>query len=332
MKPTIRLYCAGGAAINIMKSLHRADDGSEDGFADLKLTFIDTSRSNLDRKNFSAALEKDFYHVQGLGDIKVDGSGKVRDTNYKAMQLAVPDILHQFPPGDLNILVHSASGGSGSTQGPVLANELIGRGKAVIVLMVGSTTCAQEIKNTINTILSYQGISDKRQQPVIVHYLENGKCSMAENDASLRMTVLLLAAVWSGQNQGLDSKDLDHFLNYQKVSQYPAALAALKIKADGPVQAPEKGQAISSVVSVIREGEDPDPGLLVGYHSFGTLSDAASLAIKVPTPIHLTTRQGYFTSIVQGLREKLEVAESLYKVHPVNQLKAGPTEDDGLVL
>jgi hypothetical protein len=326
--PTLKVYAAGGAAINIIREVYRPEgQGKEPGFANMEITFLDTSRSNMPKGS-----DKDFYLVQGIGDVKVDGSGKVRGTNYDAAHMAIPEILHRHPAGDLNVIVHSASGGSGSILGPLLAQELLGQNKSVVVIMVGSTACIQEIKNTISTILSYQGISVVKNRPVVAHYLENGRRPMAENDNSVRMALLLLAAVWSGENHGLDSRDLHHFLDYQYVSQHSVALAGLKIKADGKLDEPEKGQAISSVVSIIRDGEDPDPGLVVGYHSFGRLSDAASLAIKVPTPIHLSTRQGYFACILNNLKAKLEEAESMYKVHQVNQVQVTNSNNLGIVI
>lgn len=101
-----RLYACGGAAANIAKELYRSHGAKDPGFAELNITFVDTSRSNIPKE-----VKEEFYHIQGMGDAVVDGSGKVRDTNYKAVTLAVPDILHRYKAGDINIVLHSASGG-----------------------------------------------------------------------------------------------------------------------------------------------------------------------------------------------------------------------------
>lgn len=327
------VYAAGGAAVNICKELYRpSDDTLKDaGFAELQIVFVDTSRSNFPKD----LPEEAYYLVKSLGDATIDGSGKVRDTNYKAVSLAIPDILHQFKPGDLSVVVHSSAGGSGSLAGPLLSAELVTQGKPVIVLQVGSTTCEQEIKNTINTLLSYQGIVTKRNLPVVSLYLENSKQTPSnQNDATIRYVILLLTAIWSGENLGLDSKDLDNFLNYQRVSKYTPAFTGLKLYTGDDVAAIEKGQAVSSVVSLVREGEDSDPGLLVGYHSYGILSQAASEAITRPSPIHLHTVQGFFTDVVARLQEKLKAAEEQYRVNPVTTLNIShvDVQDDGLVL
>ena len=331
---SLHLMLCGGAAINVGMSLFQPKDlpknDVDDGFAEIKTTFIDTSRSNI-----KSYIGDDFYLIEGTTDDPIDGSGKVRATNYRAVSQAVPNILHKHKPGDLNVVVHSASGGSGSVCGPVLVSELLSQGKDVIVIQIGSTACEQEIRNTISTIQSYQGISEKRGKAVVSIYLENNKeTPMVENDARARVNTLLLAAVWSGKNQGLDSQDLDHFLNYDKVSKFPPALTGLSIYSAGVEADIAKGQAVSSMITLIREGEDPTPDLLVGYHSFGTISDSASKAVKVPTPFHLMTVQGYFTNIVSRLQEKLSEAEEQYRVNPVHGLNMSSvkTQDDGMVL
>jgi len=330
----LHAFFCGGAALNVGMSLFQQKglpkNEADEGFADIKTTYIDTSKSNI-----KSYIGEDFYLIEGTSDAPIDGSGKVRATNYRAVSQAVPSILHKHKPGDLNVVIHSSGGGSGAVIGPVLVSELLAQGKDVIVIQIGSTACEQEIRNTISTIQSYQGISEKRGKAVVSIYLENNKeTPMIENDSRARVNTLLLAAVWSGRNQGLDSQDLDHFLNYDKVSKFAPALTGLSIYSVGVEAEIAKGQAVSSMITLVREGEDPTPDLLVGYHSFGTISDLASKAVKVPTPFHLMTVQGYFTGIVSRLQEKLSEAEEQYRVNPVHGLNMASvkTQDDGMVL
>ena len=326
---TLTLFCCGGAALNIAKTFYEpsSKNRKDPGFARIKTVFVDTSRSNLPK-----FVEEGFYQIKGTAENPVDGSGKVRGANYKAIFNEAPEILKQFPATDFNIVLHSGSGGSGSTLGPVLCSELLQQGKNVVVMMVGSTTCEQEIKNTINTIMSYQGISTKRELPVVAMYFENGRCTMAEVDALVRMNILVLAATCSGENLGLDSRDLHNFINYQNVSKYKPALTGLEIY-DFTMEAILKpGTAFSSVVSLVREGEDPNPGMVVGYDSYGQLSEAASQAIMLPSPIFLHTVQGYFVDVVNGLKEKQAAAERMYQ-NPINELSIDSAQtDDGIVL
>jgi len=330
-RAALHLYACGGAAINIAKGLYQPDaNGPKDpGFARVQTTFIDTSVSNLPKN-----VKEGFYHVSGMSNEDIDGSGGIRATNYKAASQAAPEILHSYKPAELNIVLHSASGGSGSMLGPVLVSQLLAQDRNVIVIMVGSTASEKEISNTIETILSYQGISAKRETPVCAIYLENGKNTMLENDTFARINVLLMAVLWSGENHGLDSADLRNFLHYDKVSAFPVGLTGLTTTTGGTLPPVQKGQAISSMISLIREGEEPKPNVIVPYHSFGVISDAANDAIKMPTPIHVQTIQGMFTPVVNELREKLEEVKKHYAVNPIHTLSmdgAGML-DDGMVL
>lgn len=330
-KPLVHLYLCGGAGINIGRQFYSpiGSERKEKGFADLRTTYIDTSLSNIPKD-----VTEGFYHITGTDAEPVDGSGMVRATNYRAIKAAMPEILHTYKPGNLNIVVHSSSGGSGSTAGVILAAELLAQGKPVVVMMIGSTKSEKELRNTIDTIKSYHGIVSKSGQPIVALYLENGKESMKYNDSVVRSMIILLAAMWSGENHGMDSQDLINFLNYPKVSKYQPALTGLVSLSGTEVNVLSKGQAVSSVLSFVREGEDADPGMVVGYHSFGTMSQAASEAISSPSPLHLHTVQGYFAPIVQELETKLAELEELYRVNPVQGLTVDGSlmEDDGMVL
>lgn len=325
----IRIYACGGAALNICRPLYDGRHHDQPGFADVDIALIDTSRSNV-----AVSSAENFYHIQSINGERVDGSGKVRDTNFKAALKAAPQILHQFKPsGDLNIVMHSASGGSGSVVGPVLASELLAQSKNVITIMVGSTTCEQEIRNTINTILSYQGISETRGKATNVIYFENGLTApMSKVDSMIVVYLLVLAAAWSGENVNLDSRDLENFLNYERVSKYTPALTGLVIRGQDDPLIYDKGRAISSVVTLVREGDDPSPGVLVGYHSYGTMSKAVAECINTTTPVHLCTVQGFFAETLRRLNGLLAQAEELYRVNQVETITVTATQDGGIVL
>jgi len=329
-KPSLVIYACGGAGTNIAKTFIDPSNGEtpNPGFSTVQTVFIDTSISNI------ASDTAGFFFIKGATDDHDEGSGMIRKTNYKPISDSIPELLHEYRPGNLNIVLHSASGGSGSITGPLLVSELLSQEKNVIVIMIGSDTCKQELQNTIDTILSYQGISTKRGLPVMSIYLDNSQDTMVTNDAQAKLNIILLSALWSGENHGLDGQDLRNFLNYQKVSKYPASLTGLAIySAINQVETP-KGQAVSSVLSFVREGQEPNPGMTVSYHAYGTMSVEASEAIDIPTPIHIHAVQGYYTPIVAGLKEKMAKLEELERINPVKPLQLGDVQpdDNGIVI
>lgn len=96
------VYCAGGAGANIASKLMRYAKKQESGFSRIKPVIIDTSKSNIN----AVIPAESIYLVNGL-----DGSGKKRDSNYTALSECSKEILHQHKPADINIVLHSASGG-----------------------------------------------------------------------------------------------------------------------------------------------------------------------------------------------------------------------------
>lgn len=99
-----------------------------DGFAAIDPAFIDTSRSNLTPE----IPEEKIYILDNT-----DGSGKVRRENHAQISSSIKHILQSQQPGEFNIVVFSASGGSGSVLGPLIVSELLARGLPVVVLTAG---------------------------------------------------------------------------------------------------------------------------------------------------------------------------------------------------
>lgn len=332
MSNTMRVYFCGGAAINIASAMvARSGYGHpSDARARLEVALIDTSRANITKIAVNHDLIKDcFYQIEGVNGEEIDGSGMERKTNLKAAQIAVPDILNQYPARDINIVVHSGSGGSGSVAGPTLVSELLKRGENVVVLMIGSSGCLKESKNTRDTIMTYQSISQLRQRPVVCCYFDNATHSMKVNNDSATMLIDLLAAVWSGNNHGLDRKDLENFLNYQVVTQFPVGLVGLGVVSGSDTPRVEKGIKISTLLSLVDENNDPTLDIAVPYRTFGICENNLLLAL----PMHIYTLQGFFNPVINDLEKKIEEGEELYRINPVQSLKvSGNVEEDGLVI
>lgn len=326
----IAVYACGGTAINIMSPMADLVKVQDPGYARIDLTMIDTSTSNL-----TPGSNHNFFHVTGFGDVTADGSGMIRSANFKAAKQVAPEILHKNQPANLNVIVCSGGGGSGSTIANVLADELLSKGHNTVVVMVGATNCSKSISNTIETLQSFQGISVARNRSLSIHYLENKKGAPIDGmvDVSARMMVLLIAAIWSGENHGLDTADLTNFLRPDTVTQFPIGINALVSTANGPLSL-DRGQAISTLVSALRHsGEDAAVEQIVPYHVFGILSEAAISKVQVTTPIHLATVQGYFAQVLDRLKKQLASSEDFYRLNPIGAaMEVSSATTDGFVI
>lgn len=221
----IRIYAAGGGACNIVSELEATRGKPDDGFAATLPCYIDTSRSNLINKRID---EKHTYFFEGM-----DGSGKVRASNFEEISKNALAILQKFKPTQFNIVVHTASGGSGSVIAPILVSELKNRGEQVIVITVGSTDTRIEIENTIKTLKSYESIANLRKSPVVMHYVQNTEqFSRQMVNKQVRIAISLLCGLFSGQNEELDTADLKNWMEYLKFSNGAPQLSSLNFITD----------------------------------------------------------------------------------------------------
>lgn len=324
---SISIYAAGGAGINVVSGIGRFHNKEEEGFAKLLTYYIDTSRSNLNKQADSSNV----FLLEGL-----DGSGKHRAGNYDVIAESAKSILHRHKTSDLNIVVHSGSGGSGSVIGPVLVSELLSRDEMVIVLFIGSTNSRIETENTLKTLKSYEAISKKYGKPIACCYRENSSTSpQAQVNGELHSMILLLAAMFSGNNSRLDSADLYNFLNYTKVTDYSPKLSLLDFYGRSfDLNEIGNNLAVMSMVTLSTDGVNHDTDFPVEYRADGILPDCVKDKFIQDLPLHVCMINGYFPVVADRLNVKLQTfRENRQVVNEKTILSSDdkPT-DTGLVL
>ncbi len=318
------IYASGGAGCNIVSNFLKQMTKESTGMTLFGCVYIDTSRSNL---NPDIPLS-DTYLVDNL-----DGSGKLRASNYQALSDCSRDILLKHKPADINIVIGSASGGTGSVISPILVSQLLDRGEDVIVIAIGSTSSRIETENTLKTLKSYEMISQKRETPVIMAYRENSqKKPRADVDGEVEMLIATLAVMFSGNNRELDSSDLSNFLNYQKVTNFKPKLSHLDIFSGNVTLT--KGQALVSLVTLMDSTSDAESGVLTDYQAVGFIPETAKAYLGQQLPIHAAVVSGYFNGVAEALEAKIssydEVRKSIVE-KPITDRNTQAT-DDGIVL
>lgn len=304
----IGLYCCGGGGSNIGLRFLVNAGVSEVGFGTLYPYFIDLSDSNIRNKKLD--LGEKLYLFEGK-----DGSGGVRTTNIQEVMEYKNDILLKMPPKQFNIILHTAGGGSGSVIAPVLASELLSRGENVIVLAIGDTSSEKEVKNTANTLRSYDKIANTREKPVFCMYFENtGSEPRGNIDNKVAIAIVYLSIFFSGQNGELDSKDLESFLNYSNVVEggMPNTLTQLEF-ISGAVK-PTKNTTIPAIVTLTSEQVDGTPGIPVKFRTNGFINQAACKAFPedVKLPIRMAAVVGYYQPIIEKLESELSNAAATF--------------------
>lgn len=328
-KGRITLFACGGAGINIAKSIESFRGAQELGMATITPIYIDTSLSN------SKGLPEEFTWVfQGM-----DGSGKVRAENYQEITRHVRGILQKFPPDDLAIVLSSAHGGSGSVIAPSLVSELLEAGTPTVVITIGGTDSALEIKNTLNTLKSYEGVAQKRETPVVMAYFQNSKeTPRASVDRSAVEMISSLMTVFSSENSELDSMDLANFLRFDKVTSYkqPRVVGLVRYLADQTESMDDvtTGNVIS-VVSLLKPGASLDLSFTPDYQAIGYLPEKISQRLLDISPLSLVTLASTPAVVAKDMATRLAALEKATKARvdtgPILSNNDKPT-DTGIVL
>lgn len=321
---SLKIYACGGLGANIGAHFVKFADKKSEGFADIETYFIDTSKSNL-----SNSIPSDkVYLVEGA-----DGSGKKRDTNYTTLSERSKGILHSFKPGDANIVVHSASGGTGSVVGPILVSELLNRGELVIVVTVGSTGSQIETENSLKTLKSYEVIAQKRGVPVVASYRENSvNKPRGHVDNEIQTFIVLLASIFSGSNRELDSEDLRNFIYYNRVTTFQPKLSLLDFFSKDIELG--RGESLISLLTLTDDKTSGEVDILAAYRANGFIPDSMKANIGIDLPIHSCIIGGHFNVVVDALEAKLSSYKEANQV-VVEKFIAkdnGDATDEGLVL
>lgn len=315
----LRVYGAGGAGVNVAGYFNKAAE--EPNCARVMPAYIDTSRSNL-RDDFA---EDDIFILPN-----VDGSGKVRKENHKEISNVVKQILHQIEPGDFNVVVFSASGGSGSVFGPLLLQELLERKLTACCVVVGSDESIITATNTLNTLKSLEAIAKRADLPVVMYYEHNDRDrKRSEVDTQLHLVISTLAVLASKQNREMDSKDIANWLQFSKTTSVGAQLAQLEVFID-PQQVSEVRDPIS--IASIYTSEDTTPVAAVPeYHAAGYLSQVSDQYEQ----LHYVISIDAVPTIVGQIKDTLDQ----YHAHRNSRVKQASilsdndeTTDDGLIL
>lgn len=315
----VRLYGCGGLGTNIVKTY--IDRPPAPGFATPLVSFVDTSRSNL------AGIddEKSIYVLD-----KTDGSGKVRKENHAQISAAVKQILLQQTPEDFNIVVFSASGGSGSVIGPLLAKELAARGHSVVVLLAGSSESTITAQNSLNTIKSLAAISKQVDTPIVMYYRHNGgDCTRSVVDGQLHLAISSLCYLTSRQNDELDTKDVANWLRFNHSTSVPAQLAMLDI-----FYSPEAVKAIKDPITIASLYSDRDQKHLEEPIPEYPCTGYFQTAIEGVSEVHLVVSTENLDATYEKLQKTLDdfIRRREGRAVAVDLVGDTATTDDGLVL
>ncbi|UQT02890.1 tubulin-like protein [Serratia phage vB_SmaS-Totoro] len=312
---SVSIYGCGGAGIDLVNRLLGQDLS---GLAYVNAAFVDSSKSN-----FNGRYDpKTCYVLEG-----VDGSGKERSVNYPLIARAVDDVLLSHKPSDLNILVFSASGGTGSVFALKIAEALWAQNKAVLMFVVGSTESGKTTGNTLDTIYSIDSMARKQNVSSVMYYDTNGNnVRNAEVDLNMLMGMRWVLDLYSGTHHGLDSADVLNWARPSAGAKVNPQLCLLDITEDR-----NEALEIESPISVAElHGDDyrSEGTIPADYNAYGNRVEAGKGSIYFSIYTHgLDSLMGELKTIREDYDRRKASREKLTSSVMKNN---NQSEDDGM--
>lgn len=289
-KNTIRLYGCGGCGINIVTPFATGELGR--GYSDIEVGLIDSSTSNYTDKHRENNVP--FFLATDEGE----GSGKVRRDNAGVINDNIRAALQKQPPAGFNIVVFSASGGTGSVSGPLLVKELLSRGIPAVALVVGSSESSITATNSLNTLKSLAAIGDSLDKPTIISYQHNSKETKRSTvDAICNATIHALSALCSQQNDELDQRDVQNWAFYNHSTSVPAQLSLLEVC--DSVETAKRIEAPIAVATLLEDKDADAPDLMPEYSCIGYRLDGLDDGL---TEVH-------YVISVDGIAELIKIRQ-----------------------
>lgn len=319
------IYSVGGAASKLVSKfeLH----ANHDELNHLTFNYIDTSASDITEKFDTSKL----FLIRNM-----DGGGKDRRVTYEQTTPHLPEIFQKFTPKDFNIVVFSASGGSGSSIGPAIVNKLLEEGKHVITIVVGSIGSKKEVENTIGTIMSAANFANRYQRPLMMYYRENNNTTpRSKVDTDVQSALFLFSLLFSSENKGLDTADLRNLIDYHKVTSFKPELSSFDFHC-GKISLPDGLVAQSAAVlfaGVEGSADEEEATPILEYRAEGFLNDKRTKQIGDKTPLYCVSYTGDFVERVkylEALKARFEAAE-LSRKNEVKSVNVTESTDDGMV-
>ena len=201
--PKITIFACGGAGINVARYLQKTEP--------TLMSHVDVVR--MDSSESNTRSDEEVHQV--VPPSVASGAGKVRASLSDPVNKHIVALENDtLKAGDINIVVFSLGGGTGSVVGPLLIRELEKRGHKTTAATVGSSDSQLAITNTLNTLRSLTAICDKNKIYLPIQVFDN---SYGRNivDATLSHRLVVLIMMLSNNTFELDRTDKINWLNSQ---------------------------------------------------------------------------------------------------------------------
>ena len=310
----VKIYACGGAGTSIVRELRNQVDCKEivNGFSGYQVTYVNTSESDFrDLSLFEKQLKEwgdTAYFYKGI-----DGSGKNQTENLEVISESPRTIVKAHPPLDLNLVVFSGIGGSGSVIGPALINHLLSEGKSVIGICISGMESGDAVRNSASTYMMLQDVATANKKPVVLAQFFNENRTIKEVNAAIMVFIIEMTSLMSVSNTGIDSKDLANWLNYTLLNPALepglASIVNYRINSnteDGKID--DVLDDVISVMSLVTKGEDAILTPRPSSQNIGLFETPSKFKYELHSAILLNHAADRFDELAAAHEEDLERA------------------------
>lgn len=193
--PRVCIWGCGGFGINQVK-----DYPFLLNYPNLSYRIIDTSESNTHKQEIHPDIE-----ITYVGSV---GHGAIRNTNIKIIQQKIEHkVLNDHEEFDLDVVIFSLPGGSGSVVGPFIVRALAKKERPIIIITVAGNHSTVAIENTLNTIVTLENFTkDSYANMLLFDNSLNGRKAV---DAAVKNKLeTLLSSIDLNNIRELDKSDI----------------------------------------------------------------------------------------------------------------------------
>lgn len=316
MPYSVRVYGAGGCGTNIASRYFKESNSS----VSLEPAILDTSEANLadvDRSKIST------YLVEGT-----DGSGKIRQDNYPKIKESIKQMLVEIPAKDLNIVVFSAGGGSGSVIGPLILSELLSRKEMAIAIVIGDAESLVSAENTKKTLQSLELVSQKTEIPVVMNYIMNDvNQSRSSINKLAYMTISSISTLVRSGVTEIDRQDIFNWLHFHKITG-ESQLSSLEILLDGSNI--DNSRIPCSVASLYQDPDQEHRSFSTDYHTVGYDPNLGD--ININKELHFVISTHSLTNIYSQIEQIASKIRERKDAQPPRKSIVSDDNGDDLIL
>jgi len=343
IKSTITLHAVGGAGINISAEILKNYDF--DNLANLEVLSIDSTDKTVQDY---ADLKENFFRIESEKRTSrgIDGSGGERKSpelikQYAAAVKRYMDEfeLHKNNVNEFHVVIFSGSGGTGSTVGPLLIQELLQTNNVVLPIVIGDNSSLLFCNNTMKTLETLENLSSRNRvalPAIIYNNTIDGKTNrQTEKAINEKVGILsyLLGTTLSGKIRNIDNEDMRKFLQptlftslYVKPGLYELSIKRHQLDAEDAF--------LVRTITADDVEEDVEINTAVLQAKTGYIIDSNIRELFDDLPINIFIRSESIYDIFEELEKEYDKLEQATKVkrRTLRSSRNSDEDETGLVI